>query len=123
MSDTITVANKLAGMCKEGRDADALEELFAPDAVSVEAAAMPNLPKEVTGLDGIRAKGKWWRDNHEVHDVKVDGPYPNGDRFALHLSYDVTQKFSGKRMKMDEVGLYTVKNGKIVREEFFYVTG
>ena len=24
------------------------------------------------------------------------------------------------KMKMDEVGLYTVKNGKIVREEFFY---
>jgi hypothetical protein len=23
-------------------------------------------------------------------------------------------------MKMDEVGLYTIENGKIVREEFFY---
>ncbi len=26
----------------------------------------------------------------------------------------------GKRMAMDEVALYTVANGKIVREEFFY---
>jgi hypothetical protein len=26
----------------------------------------------------------------------------------------------GKRVGMDEVGIYTVKNGKIVREEFFY---
>jgi ketosteroid isomerase-like protein len=26
----------------------------------------------------------------------------------------------GKRMQMDEIGVYTVKNGKIVREEFFY---
>jgi len=26
----------------------------------------------------------------------------------------------GKRMSMDETGLYTVQNGKIVKEEFFY---
>jgi hypothetical protein len=26
-------------------------------------------------------------------------------------------------MKMDEVGLYSVRNGKIVREEFFYDMG
>jgi len=26
----------------------------------------------------------------------------------------------GKRMQMDETGLYTVKNGKIAQEEFFY---
>jgi hypothetical protein len=32
---------------------------------------------------------------------------------------DVTPK-GGKRMGMDEVGLYTVKNGKIVEESFFF---
>jgi hypothetical protein len=32
----------------------------------------------------------------------------------------LADKPSGKRMKMDEVGLYTVCNEKIVREEFFY---
>jgi ketosteroid isomerase-like protein len=32
----------------------------------------------------------------------------------------VTNKPSGNRMQMDEAGLYTVSNGKIVREEFFY---
>jgi len=26
-------------------------------------------------------------------------------------------------MQLDEVGLYTVRNGKIVREEFFYDMG
>ena len=30
---------------------------------------------------------------------------------------------SGKRMTMDEVGLFTIENGKIVREEFFYSGG
>jgi ketosteroid isomerase-like protein len=37
--------------------------------------------------------------------------------------YDVTNKPSGRRMTMDEVGLYTVQGGKIVREEFFYNVG
>jgi ketosteroid isomerase-like protein len=120
---TIDVAQKLVSMCRERRDHEALDELFAPDAVSVEAAPMPNLPQEVRGLDAIRAKGVWWRDNHVVHEAKVEGPYPNGDRFALRFTYDVTQKQSGQRFKMDEVALYTVNGGKIVREEFFYTTG
>ena len=33
---------------------------------------------------------------------------------------DVTQRESGNRIKMDEVALYTVKDGKIVEERFFY---
>jgi hypothetical protein len=36
---------------------------------------------------------------------------------------DVTFKGSGQRMQLDEVGLYTVKDGRIVREEFFYAMG
>ncbi len=51
------------------------------------------------------------------------GPYPHGDRFAVRFVYDITNKPSGKRMTMDEVGLFTVENDKIVREELFYQTG
>jgi len=41
-------------------------------------------------------------------------------------NFDVTPKngpMAGKRMRMEEVGMYTVKGGKIVREEFFYTLG
>ena len=34
-----------------------------------------------------------------------------------------SNKPSGQRMKMDEVGLFTVESGKVVREEFFYTGG
>ena len=121
--NTTEIGNSLVSMCKEGRDHEALDTLFAPDAVSIEAMSMPNMPQEMKGLDAIKGKGAWWRDNHIVHSVKVEGPYPNGDRFAVRLGYDITRKQSGERVKMDEVALYTVKNGKIVREEFFYLTG
>jgi hypothetical protein len=30
---------------------------------------------------------------------------------------------AGRRTKLEEVALYTVKDGKIVREEFFYSMG
>ena len=41
----------------------------------------------------------------------------------MRFTYDITNKPSGNRMTMDEVGLFTVKNGKIAREEFFYAGG
>ncbi len=53
----------------------------------------------------------------------VTGPWPHGDRFVVGFQYDVTNRPSGKRMKMNEVGLYTIRGGKIVREEFFYDMG
>jgi ketosteroid isomerase-like protein len=32
----------------------------------------------------------------------------------------MTNKQSGQRMTMDEIGVYTLKNGKIAEERFFY---
>ena len=58
-----------------------------------------------------------------MHKAEVFGPYPHDDRFAVRFLYDITNKPSGKRMTMDEVGLFTVANGKIVKEEFFYAMG
>jgi hypothetical protein len=55
-----------------------------------------------------------------VHSAVVDGPYPHDDRFAVRFTYDVTFKPQDKRFKMDEVGLFTIQDGKIVKEEFFY---
>jgi ketosteroid isomerase-like protein len=59
-------------------------------------------------------------DNHEIHSSSITGPWPHGERFIVGFQFDVTHKPSGRRIKMDEAGLYHVRNGKIVREEFFY---
>ena len=75
------------------------------------------------GLEALRAKSKWWNENHTVHSAETFGPYPHDDRFAVRFLFDITHKPSGKRMTMDEVGLFTVKDGKITREEFFYTAG
>lgn len=116
------IANRYVSLCKEGQFHKCLE-MFASDAVSVEAFAPPGQDPVAKGLEAIKAKGEWWYNNHEVHKGEVSGPYPNGNRFAVRFSFDITNKPTGKRMQMDEVGLFTVENGKIVREEFFYQGG
>ena len=120
MSATLEVGKKYVALVKEGKNEVILDELFTKDTVSVEAGAPPGQDRAAKGLDAIRAKSKWWRDNHTVHGAEVFGPYPHDDRFAVRFLYDITQKASGKRLTMDEVGLFTVANGKIVKEEFFY---
>ncbi len=123
--DTKQVGEKLVSLCSKGKNMEAVESLYSKDIVSVEAMGSPEMPAEWRGIDKIKGKNQWWYDNNEVHSAKVEGPFPNNDRFAVKFHWDVTPKAGprkGKRMQMDEVGIYTVKNGKIVREEFFYST-
>jgi hypothetical protein len=119
---TKDIAKRYVELCQAGKNDVCLEELYAKDAVSVEAAAMPGMDRVVKGLDAIRAKSKVWNESNVVHAAEVSGPFPNENRFAVRFMFDVTNKPSGKRMKMDEVGLFTIENGKITREEFFYPT-
>jgi hypothetical protein len=121
--NTNEVAAKYVAMCKEGKHGEIVTELFAPDAVSVEAFAPPGGQRTTKGIEGILGKSKWWNENHIVHKAEIFGPYPHDDRFAVRFFYDITNKPSQKRMSMDEVALFTVSNGKIVKEEFFYTAG
>ena len=120
---TQEIGKRYVALCQQGKNDACLEELYAKNAVSVEAAMPPGIDRTSKGLDAIRAKGKDWGESHVVHKAEVTGPFPNENRFAVHFTFDVTDKPSGKRTKMDEVGLFTIENGKITREEFFYATG
>ncbi len=120
---TLEIANKLADLCRQGKNLEAINTLYAEDIVSVEASMPPGTDREARGIDAIRAKSAWWVANHDVHSASVTGPWPHDDRFIVGFQYDITHKPSGQRVKMDEVGLFEVKDGKIVREEYFYAMG
>ena len=117
------IADELVALCKQGKNMEAIEKLYSSDIVSVEACASPGMDQTQTGIEAIKEKNKWWVDNHEVHGGEVNGPFPNGDRFIVSFKFEVTPKQTGQRMSLEEMGLYTVKNGKIVKEEFFYSMG
>jgi hypothetical protein len=120
--NSLEIAKKYVSLCKEGKFEECFA-LYSPNAVSVEAGAPPGMDRTSKGMDAIHQKGKWWADNHTVHKAEVFGPYPHDDRFAVRFLFDITHKPSNKRMTMDEVGLFTIENGKITREEFFYTAG
>ena len=120
------IGDELVALCKKGKNLEAIEKLYSPDIVSVEAMAMPGHDQTQKGIDAIKGKNKWWVENHEMHGGEVNGPFPHGDQFIVHYKFDVTPKCgpqSGQRMIMEEMGLYTVKNGKVAKEEFFYSMG
>jgi SnoaL-like domain len=117
---TLEVGKRLVELCRAGKNEEAIKELYAADIVSVEAGAPPGMSAETRGIEGIVAKGTWWNENHTVHSAKVEGPFPHGDRFIVRFTYDITRKQDNLRLTMDEGALFTVANGKIVREEFFY---
>lgn len=73
-----------------------------------------------TGIRALREKSKAWSDDHTVHSVEVDGPYVGATGFSIRYTIDTTTKSTNQRMTMTEVGVYNVKNGKVVNEEFMY---
>lgn len=121
---TAEIANKLVTLCREGRNHEAINELYADDIVSVEAMAMPGSDSaESHGKAAALAKSQWWGENHDVHGAILEGPLVTPTHFSVMLDYDVTNKPSGRRMRIQEIAVYTVANGKITREQFFYPTG
>jgi SnoaL-like domain len=122
-TETNTIAEKYVSLCKQGKFEACLDELFSNDAVSVEAWAPPGVDPVTRGLSAIRAKGEAWARDHEIHAIELSGPFPLDQRFTVFFRFDVTNKPSQRRIAMEEVALFTVENGKIIREEFFYAAG
>jgi ketosteroid isomerase-like protein len=115
---TAELAKDFTAMLKQNDHEGAGEKYNADDIASYEAMEGPMAVCQ--GKEAVKQKGDWWRANHEVHGGTVEGPFVNGDQFAVSFTMDITAKQSGERMTMTEVGVYTVEDGKIVEERFFY---
>jgi ketosteroid isomerase-like protein len=121
--NTTEIGKKYVALCREAKFDACLQELYSKDAVSVEAWAPPGVDRIAAGLQAIQAKGEAWGRDHEIHRMELSDAFPLDNRFAVRFVLDVTNKPSNRRMSMEEIGLFTVENGKIVREEFFYNAG
>ena len=111
-----TLARKFVDMCNEGKNFDVMRTMYSPDIVSVEGDGT-----ETVGQQPVIKKSEDWVADKIFHGETVLGPYFNGpDQFAVHFTLDITHKATGKRVALQEVGVYTVKGDKITREQFFY---
>ena len=116
---TKEVANRLYELFQENKWMEAQQELFSEDAESIEPKDSPGL-QSVKGIDAIRKKGEDFNNMvEEVHGGWVSEPIVAGKYIAVAMGMDCTYKGMG-RQKMGEIVLYEVKDGKIVKEQFFY---
>ena len=111
-----TVAREFVELCSQGKNFDVMRTMYAPDIVSIEGGG-----EETAGQTPVIKKSEAWQSNNTIHSEKVIGPYFNGhNQFAVHFTFEVTPKATGKRITLQEVGVYTVVDDKITREQFFY---
>ena len=113
--NTKEVAQRVVELVRKQAWYEALDVLYDDNIVSVEAD--PGAP-ETKGKEGVRGKIDWWVKEMEVHKFNASEPFVGHDRFVVQYDADITERKSKNRRQLSEVGVYTVKNGKIVREEF-----
>lgn len=113
---TQEIAKSFTSLCRAGKFEEAGRKFWSDRAVSIEPMTGPMARLE--GRAALEDKGKWWAENNTVHGVKVEGPFVNGDEFTIRFEMDVTPK-GKERTKMVEVGLYRVKDEKVIEEKFY----
>src|SRR5262245_13848599 len=113
-----TVAGKFMELCKQGKHFEVMRTMYAPEMVSVEGDG-----REFVGKDAVIHKSEVFQGNNTITSQDLRGPFFLGDanaksgRFAVYSSIDFTPKSGGASQTHEEVGLYTVKNDLITREE------
>jgi len=118
---TADIATTLCRLCEDGRNMEALETLYGEEVVSVEAFGSPGFEREVRGKGPVRDKNEAWGAMHQIEQSTVTGPFLHGDhRFAVVFRFAGRNRQSGQPFDMTEVAVYTVEDGKISREEFYY---
>lgn len=115
---TQEIANRLVELCRQGDYATCYKELYAEDAWSIEPEHAPTPP--VQGMAAFAEKGKQWNEMmEEFHGAEIGDPIVGENHFSCTMMMDATFKERG-REKMNEICVYEVKDGKIVKEQFFY---
>jgi hypothetical protein len=111
-----SIAQQFVDMCNQGKNFDVMRAMYAPDIVSVEADGA-----QTAGKTPVIHKSEVWQANNTVNGERARGPFFNGpDQFAVHFTFEVVPKATGQPVTLEEVGVYTVKDDQITREQFFY---
>ena len=114
-----SVAKQFVDLCRAGKNFDVMKTMYDPNIVSVEGDG-----NETAGQGPVIKKSENWVSDKTFHGETVAGPFFNGanpDQFTVYFTLDVTPKATGKRITLEEVGIYTVnKDDRITREQFFY---
>ncbi len=117
--DVRELAKTVVEYCEQGRELDLIKDHYAEDAVSIEAVNIGS-GVEFQGHDEIAKKRSWIMENFKLNDMKMDAPKFHGAyKFMITFHADTTDVMTDSRDTVSVTCVYTVLDGKIVREEFF----
>jgi len=116
---TQEVAARFNELAQQEKWFEIQEEFFAEDVKSIDPVNSPYMGY-AEGKTAVRKKGEDFVKKIEAfHGAFTTQPVVGGNHFSVGRSMDITVQGFG-RIKMDEIMLYEVKDGKIVLEQFFY---
>ena len=116
---TQEIANRLSELFKENKWEQAQEEFFSDDCESIEPPHAQGL-QTVKGKEAIKQKAIDFNNMvEEMHGGWVSDLLVGGNYITCAMGMEATFKGMG-RTKMEEVCVYEVRDGKIVKEQFFY---
>lgn len=111
------LGSQLVASFNQGKGDQWIAKVWSPSIESIEGVGVQ---MGWRGVPAVVAKGEQWMSEHTIHGASAEGPYVGATGFSVKLRMDVEVKATGERRMMEEIGVYTVKNGKIIREEFMY---
>ena len=122
MMTTQEVANRYCQLANHNKWPEILAELCSQDLLNKEPEHVIARGVKTTtkGLNEVKAKGEANRAMiEEIYSQHCSTPLVAGNFFTVVLSRDIS--FKGKpRMQLEEIGIFELKDGKIILEQFFY---
>ena len=116
---TQEIADRFYQLAEEGKWNEIQDELFSDDVESIEPPHAQGL-QSAKGREALKKKAESFNETvEEMHGGFCSKPVVGGNHFSVAMGMDATMRGMG-RMKMDEIAVYEVKDGKIVKEQFFY---
>jgi hypothetical protein len=117
---TQQVAKRYYELIQLNKYAEIQDELYAPDAISIEPENDSNLPLVVEGIAALRQKeGLFFSEVDEMFGSRMSEIIVSNFFFSHMTEMDVKMKGKERKIK-GQIGVFEVRNGKIVKEQFFY---
>jgi len=109
------IGRSLVELFNAGKFGEVEAKWWSPRIESIEGFGMA-----WAGRAAVEAKNAGWIEENEIVGAAAEGPYVGATGFSVKFRMEVRERATGKQVRMEEVGVYTVEGGKIVREEFMY---
>ncbi len=115
------VALGFTAMLRRGEFEEAGARYWADNVVSIDPQDLAGgFPAHATQIAAVRGKASRRPGAGRIDELGIDGPFITGDQFALFIDMLVIDAASGNARPFAEIAVFTVRDGQIIEERFFY---